>query len=345
MKFSMIAAPLIVFIEVIVWVNFFNYGQAQVRELDQEIMDIQVNYCIEAATDRMLAETSDLELNYQDMSSFNVNPQVAYEYYVMLLTRNLGYVDSYENRQIVIDNNIPFFAVCEGDGMYIWYKTPVNVGDAVSGNEVSTGFEMVCTPKLPYTYIVDDDTAYYYNLSMETYTEYTLVPDQKTVNGEVMRNGKKEYPTTFKLHDITADNRDMSKFRLSYAITDRLTQALWIGTDGRSDVVVNLQSVVTDYVTNELQGITCISALVDNADNATADKFTFGVGGAVVTSTKNFIVYYLDGNPDTLYYLPAVVFREYAGKDYRLMNTTEYKVCKDAIECAKYGAYLDTRFY
>lgn len=338
MKFSLIAAPLIVFIEVIVWVNFFNYGQAQARELDQQIMDIQVNYCIEAATAQMLEETSDLELNYQDMSSFNVNPQVAYDYYVMLLTRNLGYTDSYANRQTVISNNIPFFAVCEGNGMYIWYKTPVSVGDAVTGEEASTGFEMVCSPKLPYTYIVDDDTAYYYNLALETYTEYTLDTAQTAVNGNST--------TTFKLHNISPDDKDMAKFRLSYAITDRLTQALWIGTSGRSDVVVNLQNVVSDYVTNELKGITCISVLVDNADNSKAEKFTFGVGGAVVTSTKNFIVYYLNGDDTTLYYLPAVVFRDYQQRgDYRLNGAVEYKVCKDAVEAAKYGAYLDTRFY
>ena len=111
MKFSVLALPFVVLMDIVVFVSFIMWQHESVYEFEQRQLDLQVNYAIDAATQEMLENSSHLSTDYADWGSMVVEPEVALDTYLAVLVRNFGWGDTAKTREELLDTSIPFFTI------------------------------------------------------------------------------------------------------------------------------------------------------------------------------------------------------------------------------------------
>lgn len=186
------AFPMILLIDIIVYMNFFQWQQESIYEFEQRQIDLQVNYAVTAAAQEMLEDGTNIDTDYSNWGDMTVEPELALDTYVSVLLRNLGYSDSEKNREELITDNMPFFIVAAYDGYYV-YGTVADAVEVSPGN-FQVAYPKKWSPKLPYSSTTGSGSnvkSIFYNLGGTTYDAYingVWQADVKYVNDSQGRN-------------------------------------------------------------------------------------------------------------------------------------------------------------
>ncbi len=288
MKFSIFALPFVFLLDIFVMLNFLNWHRQSLYEYQERQMDIQVNYCIDAATQRMLEGTSDIRADWSDWKAISVDPEIAYDTYLELLVRNAGYYSSEATKKDCEAMFVPFFCVCAYDGYYMLLpqETEITVPKASKPSETITykATEMVWTPKLPYSY-VDPSTI---SADGRSYTLWGLNLNCKDAikvvkSGTTMSAVKRS--TECPLNHI--DQRQ----QIANKVADSCITALYhtVRTDRVIYISANGNDNADIFGNNHIQGPTCITYM--SPDNIEFNTYVLGFGGARIDE-NDFVACY-----------------------------------------------------
>ncbi len=285
MRYQVIAFPLGILMGVFMFINFTLWYQVSVYEFEQRQMDLQVNYAVDAAVQEMLANGTHLGTDYADWGSMTIEPEVALDTYLAVLIRNLGWADSEENREDLIESSMPFFCVATYDGYYMYMRQQEKV------NGVTT-YPHVWTPKLPYSDLVADPshpgmyTYYFYNVgetSYGTYTEY---------------NNKVKYDNVLNATASGPGSLERAQEVVSDTLTDACNSALYIGLMGEVDNELYIPASFSQWSNSNPVKSPSVLTYMSRSDETTKyDKVTFGIGGAKIDDAQFCICYQYNGVP------------------------------------------------
>ena len=277
MRFSVLAIPLVLLMDIFIMLSFFNWHQESVFEWEQRQADLQVNYAIDAATQEMLKNTPVLYTDYANWGSMQVDPEVAYYTYVSLLIRNYGWNDIPENRAAIEDTSIPFFCVVAYDGYYMLMREPCITKETLSNGMVveNLTYDLKWTPKLPFAEQEADGTIYSYNLGT---SEFTTLKN----NTLKLDNSYNTYP----------DRLARRQTIISEKLNDIMNKALFLGTNGYATNEIYIPAISGEFIqTNAVERPSCITYLIPESRYKGKRVATFGLGGARIEEA-NFVICY-----------------------------------------------------
>lgn len=286
MKYSALAFPFVILMDIVVFVSFIMWQHESVYEFEQRQLDLQVNYAIDAATQEMLENSTHLNTDYANWGSMTVEPEVALDTYLAVLVRNFGWGDTDQHRAELLESSIPFFTVATYDGYYMYCKQKDIIETNGVQNEVYT---QKWTPKIPYSEVVEVGPSkfkyYMYNLGSDTYGTYDGVklkldnPLSKTSNS----NG----------------GYSRSRIVIADALTDACTTALYSALEGKTNVEWIIPASYSEWSNSRSIDRPSVLTYISRSDQAVLyDTVTFGIGGAKVDEAT-FCILYKDsmGNP------------------------------------------------
>lgn len=334
MRFNILAVPMMIFIELVVMLNFVEYNQQAIYEIEEELLDIQVNYAVDASVQAMLESTGDIDAGYTDWGRIKLDPQVAYDTYVAMLLRNFGWSDSAKNRADLEGFAIPYFCVATYDGYYLW--KPVR--------EVTTAgvsYPLKASPKMPYYWGTDgvggsfdktDDGFPYYCLN------FSLDKADK-----IDRNGSSIVLQKNAPSPIT---RQKTVEVINYTLADEITKAIYVRLDGhfngRYSLPAKLEATPTTEGTLPVLNPTVITTLIADDGMSKFDHMISGFGAAKI-DTLDSVVCYKVGTTKYFHYLRNV--NKSTGMINR--NGASYiieRVYKEEIDALREGYEYDVYF-
>lgn len=290
MKNIIIAFPLVLLMDVIMFVSFIMWQHESVYEFEQRQLDLQVNYAIDAATQEMLENSSHLGTDYANWGSMIVEPEVALDTYLAVLLRNFGWADTERAREQLLDVSVPFFTVATYDGYYIYCKQR----DTVVTNSVQNKvYSHKWTPKIPYTDVeMKTDGSgnpypvyYLYNLGDITYGTY--VNNKLKLDNKFVNNGSNTYATYSHSRMVIAD-----------ILTDASTTALYSALEGKTNVEWVIPSSFSQWSNSRPIDRPSVLTYISRVDNSVMyDTVTFGIGGSKIDNANFCILYYRNGQP------------------------------------------------
>lgn len=334
MRFLTLALPIPILMMIIAFFNFYQYNQESVYICEERMMDIQVNYCTDAAVQQMIKETMDLGATYRNQNAVTVDPQIAYDTYVMMLCRNFGWSDTEQNRTEIASDSIPFFCVAGYDGYYMFErckdKEVIDAGDGTSYVQDAPGFVLKSTPKLPYTY-EKNGTMYALNLSWTTCTSVKSNP---------------VYSNSIKAQDVIDTNTPypLSKADAQWIITQKLseemTYALQRGTEAKATTTIFIPNAQAKLDVPSIEGPSVFTYLVSPSGASMFEHNLYGYAGTRIDENRRCVCYQVNGQK--LY-----TYQENATNDKVIKNGVSYSIeyiCDDRFEAAKRGYYFDIDF-
>lgn len=343
-----IAFPITLLMDVLVFLNFYNWQQQAVYEFEQRQMDLQVNYAVDAAVHDMLYDGTHLGTDYATWGEMTTEPEVALDTYISVLLRNLGWADTAKNREDLIYSSIPFFCVATYDGYYVYCKqTDVIEGHDYAGNEYEyRHYPMVWTPKLPYAhteYILDQEVAgggevhyntYIYNLGFETY-------DMITDKGDIqLQNGMYADPNT------GFGSRADARSTINNTLTDACNNALYLGLMDVAENAWYLPATFSSWSNNNPVESPSVLTYISRTDgNTKYQTVTFGIGGARIDDAEFCICYMDDSDGDGVkeklytYSSNREKLNSFHASDVEILLVTS-----TAKEAAENGYFFDLRF-
>lgn len=173
MKWSAIAIPIVLLIDILVLINFTNYRQAEFDALKQREYDIMVNYACDAAMQEAMEQAMNTSVDYRDVYAINLDPEYALYTYTECILRALGWSVTEENRDIILQEYTPYFIVVESDGFYTYsgiqdtFDYVTGVGDVITSNIKPNEWSV----KLPFSEY-DDRYIYIYSMEDNYYVKY-----------------------------------------------------------------------------------------------------------------------------------------------------------------------------
>lgn len=286
MRYMALGFPLAILIDCIVFVNFFAWQQQALYEFDQRQMDLAVNYAADAATQEMLANGTHLGTDYANWGEMVVEPELALDVYLAVLIRNLGWADSEENRQALIESSMPFFCVAAYDGYYMYSMQHEVLNTGLVDNDV---YEMRWTPKLPYSESIKTGSGsynyYLYNLGDSVYGMFS--EDRPNVI-------KMDY--TLSMTSEGPGSVSRAHTVVNTTLTNACNSALFTGLEGDVDAEIYIPSSFSEWSnSNPVQSPTVL-VYMTRPDNRTAyDVVTFGLGGSKIDDAQFCICYRYNG--------------------------------------------------
>ncbi len=336
MRYTLIAFPLVLLIEVYTFVNFFQWQQQSVYEFNQRQQDLWVNYSTDAAVQEMLSDGTHINTDYADWGSMTVEPEVALRVYQSMLLRNMGWGDSDRNREDIIEDYTPFFMVCAYDGYYMYCRQHEIINETLKDGTVtqvhSYGFHW--TPKIPYSRTVKnpDGTSkvYFYYLGSDEYGTCDISGDN--VSTTVLSLKKNNI-----LNDGTGmGSKSMAKVVIAENVTDAMNSALFVGLEGDVDATYYIPAEMSEWSSsNSIESPTVITYVSTESGTIKYDVVSFGIGGAKIDDA-NFVVCY-KRNGEKLY--------AWASDRDKLSGVSIVEVLTSAEEAASKGYYFDVEFY
>ena len=299
MKYMVIAFPLTVLMDILIFINFFQWQQQAVYEFEQRQMDLQVNYSVDAAVHDMLHEGTHLDTDYATWGEMTVEPEVALNTYVSVLLRNLGWSDNEYNRQDLIDSSIPFFCVAAYDGYYMYCRQTDYVQDTDGSDLPYRHYPMMWTPKIPYSNSVwsSDNryNIYIYNLGFNTYDLFqTARPANGTYPAAAARLAV-DLPILRGTSNGPGSVTD-AKAVVNNELTDACNNALYLGL---MDVIDNSWYLPSSFSTwsnnNPVESPTVLTYITRSDGRSWYETSTFGIGGAKIKDAEFCICYTRDG--------------------------------------------------
>ena len=278
---------LFAFMAIMVLGSMYSGLSAYSRRSLEEFESLHLAYAIDQASDAAaykMIDTDNINSDYADMDSIQVNPQVAIDTFLDTLAFNYGMRPNKENRALLMNKYVPSFTVAGYDGF--WIAQP-----AISYDNDKVELTMVFTPKLPYrvSQTVGDETTYY-ALNMGSQSAIKLNSKTKTFTRVDV--------SKLKVSKSTAKNPDLSNYDTRQALINKsLTNAIGASIDANVDKekwsnTFFLPGNLTKYTSvNPVSGPSII-ALVENVDLLTGRKASaFSITGSKVTSSRPLIGY------------------------------------------------------
>lgn len=338
MKFSMITYPLLLLMEVLVFMNFITYHEKCIGDFDQRQCDLIVNYACDAAVQMAIDYSSSIYTDYDDWGKVTIDPEVALNGYLACAVRGMGWSDSKKNREMFLADCLPFFCVASYDGYYMLERTAVNHeqeivhNDAVVGTTDNELFELVWTPKIPYIYRKNNSDAYYnLNLNFDTVTKF----DGNTV---VKRYAGPDIPKAYEQRQsISSTISDACQSAYEKAIADTI-----YGEDLYSFYIPADSSIHSVGDVNAIESTSIYTVLMNRYNYANTGTLAYGVGGSAIQTASYVIGYEVGGNK----YYTYATNREELEQIYNTNGTFSgiIKVFPSSQAAAKAGHYYDLRF-
>ena len=324
MKWLSLAFPLVLLMDAIIAINFIFWNEKAIYEYEQRQLDIQVNYAVDAAAQEMLYNTARLYTDYADWGKFNIDPEVAWYTYKEALIRNFNWSRSQENFDNMVADNIPFFVVICYDGYYAKLKVPVQTSaDGSSGTTKVTSYELRWTPKLPFTRVASDGSIRMYNLGEKQYTSFNQSTSLKVDN------------------TMTPDELYYKQVTVSNTITELLNKALFMGTEGNTEVGMYIPPSYTEFVkTNAIETPTVLTYLDYQYGKSSQGYSIFAIGGSKIDEADFVICYEYNGKK---LYTYARYRDDVEAKYGTFMTLIDVKT--SAFLAAEDGYYYDLNFY
>lgn len=285
MKFTMLAAPLMILYMAVIYLNFADYQRETWTNMQERHLDIAINYAVDAAIDRMTEDSSDLGLDYQWFESVNADPQLALDMYKLIMLKNLQYSIN-ENNYAYIEGCTPLFVVATYDGYYMAREREVNEEGS---------YRLTWNPKMPYYYqknVGGVDYLYALNLGLEDALRWYSNDDGAKCE-RVFIDGV-----------LTANEQ---KSIISSCISDDMMVALW-DIRGGSEVSQTLYvpSDMTTWTSTNPINSTTVLAYVDGIDLGNNTSYSaFGIGGSRIVH-EEFVVCYEKGGKKLYIYATDV---------------------------------------
>ena len=254
--------------------TFFLANSRAVRDWNESFrLDLAVNYACDAAMQEVVATTEDLGADYAAWGRVKVQPQTALDEFCTVLLKNYGMSCSEQNMDMIRVENLPVFAVCTYDGVYVAKLETINESGAR---------DLIFSPKIPYVYkdTVNDKT-YCLNLKGENANCFDR-PNYKIRRVDV--------PSDLSLEKQSAIVND--------TISTEFMNALWEGRGHTSTHDFYLPSGLMKVNPANSIASTTIMAYVDNFSFITgAEIRAFGVGGTSISTNDFVCCYYVNGSP------------------------------------------------
>ena len=339
MKYSILAMIYIILLDALVFLGFTMRQNEVLYEQQQRQQDIQVNYATDAATWMMLNETPDIDIDYTNISTIVLSPEVALNTYEAMMVRGLGWSDEKATRQVFEDAYMPFFIVAVYDGYYIYgvvYDIDDFKGTRVEGIE-NVIYPKMWTPKIPFAEEEPGTTGgiNIYTLGTDSYIRYDYGTSSYRT---LMYTENSRYVA--KPGDINKSyQNDMVPF-VSSELTEAANKALYIAKAQFSTEKIFIPSSYSNWGSNQpIDHPTVLAYMDTNGNNTRYSHVSFAIGGTRITEADYYIAYYHNGKP--LYTKVANRKKvEAAGID----AGTETEIYTSAIEAALNGYYYDIRY-
>ena len=338
MKFSAIAYPLILLMEILVFMNFIEYHNKCMGDFDQRQCDIIVNYACDAAIQMSVDYSSSIYTDYDDWGNISIDPEVAFNGYLACAVRGMGWADTQENRDRFMTDCLPFFCVAAYDGYYMLERTEVIYPQEIVKADGTTEeidnkvYELIWTPKIPYAYEGNNGNSYFgLNLNFDSVTKF----DGNTV---VKRYNGPDSPTPYEQKQtVTAMISDACQNAYEKAIADSI-----YGEDIYRFYIPADSSVNNVGDVNTIDGPSVYTVLMNTYYYADTGTMAYGVGGSKIQTAAYCLAYEVGGNK----------FYTYATNKQKLENIYNsngtfsgvLKVFPSARAAAKAGYYYDMRF-
>lgn len=272
---------------VISFVGAIKWQQEAINEAEMRLLDMQVNYAVDAAVQEMLEQADNLNTDYADWGSMQLDPEVARKTYVQVLLRNLGWSETKENIEALEQNCIPFFCVAVYDGYYMWAHQ--DTWTEVNGIKNTTR-DLMWSPKLPYASQKYTDgmsrseaTLYYYNIGNRTYGTY--------------RNGRLKVDNTLRLSGTGEGSLMSARKAIADSVSNSCTYALLYATEGKSNQAVDIPFIKSSWIDSNPITTPTVLTVINSPDGVFTkfNHFVYGVGGAKVDEAEFCICYLKNG--------------------------------------------------
>lgn len=301
MRWQLLALPLVLLMDILVYLNFYNWQQKSFYEFEQRQLDLQVNYAVNAAMQETLETGTHIDTDYLYWGSIQLEPQIALDTYTMMLCRNFGWADTEANRKDIDTASIPFFILATYDGYYVYgmqsciesIELKDNDADDTNNRKIDNYiYEKKWTPKIPYaeadveivenpdgTKTMNNKTIYMYFLDEEYYGKY---------EGKVITRKNPYINTT----DDVYGSIGRAKKVISQCLTDACNSAMYMGLLESNDKVWYIPDTFSEWSSSRpISSPTILTYLNREDQRVKFDVCTFGVGGAKIDETNFFICY------------------------------------------------------
>ena len=255
-------------------IGAYNFVKVNQQEFEEIKLSIAANRASDAAVAQLL-ESTDLGTDYETKGKIRVTPNDALNTFVDVLLFNYGIIPDEYFRQQVKQDFLPVFVVAVNDGFYIAEKQRTT--DSVEGSS----YELVFTPKLPYTYKVNGKTI---SLNLAA-TSYIEVEGNSMVKKEGIPQGLNSKD------DVVREINKTIQEKVAYAIESRNEL-----TVDKSENSFFLPAGLTSITgANPIRG-TAVLAIVQNVNLSTIKGIsTYSVATNEITDRRYVVGYYDNG--------------------------------------------------
>ena len=301
-------------------VGEFAYTRALDEKVEQHYLAEVVDYCSDAAVQDML-NSADLSMDYMNVNYLEVDPTIALQAFVDNYLKCYDMALTTDNRYNVMLNYMPAFCVAAFDGYYLATVEKVtSSGPRSNGTQGYTGYNLVFTQKMPYTYTPDNSTQKTYALNLEG--EYYYEVDGSLLS---KRTG---YPIGITCREdlLNVINTKVSD-SINYAIAERnKSDEVWANTFYIPTQLTAVRAV------NPIQGVSVL-ALVQNVETPSGREVsTFSVAGSKIKAIRMVVCYQRNGQK---YYCYADKLPAGGG------GVTIEEICNTMKEAAEKGYQYD----
>lgn len=265
-QFKVLIIPIALYIWFGTMVYFIQFYQDTYVSLQEQTLDVVVNYAVDAAVDEMVANTADLGLDYAEWETVNVDPEVALDMFTVIFAKAYNMSLSEDNVAAIRSSYLPVFCVAGYDGYYIAQPTRINSSGA---------HDAVFSVKQPYYYNGGSGGIYALNLGGV---------DAKRFDGNSIQR-------------VTAPiNQKTQRSIINAVVSDAIMETAYNQQDGYMFSTVFLPAEMTNLTrTNPIERPTVLAYMsnVELGFGRVGD--VFGIGGARVTHQRFVGGYLRDG--------------------------------------------------
>lgn len=267
-----------------IYLGMGRFYEKSLQQFESLHLAYTIDLCSDAAAFKMM-DTDNINADYADMDSVQVNPQVAKDTFVDVFCFNYGMMPNAENRSLIQNKYIPNLTVAGYDGF--WMAQPACYEDS----NIKTSYGLVFTPKLPYkAELKKDGRTTYYALNMGSQSAIKLPSNEKS-SGSFVK-------TPISKLTSNKPGKDLSDYNVRQAVINKdLTDAIGASVATNIDPkkwknTFFLPGNLTTYTdVNPVSGPS-ILALVENVDLLTGKKASaFSITGAKITTARPVVGY------------------------------------------------------
>lgn len=288
MKFQAIAYPLVLLIDVIMFVSMYQWNKQSLEEFQQKQLDIQVNYATTAGVDLMLNETAHINTDYATWGEMDCDPYQGWNGFMACLIRSFGWADTPENREALEADYMRFMCVAVYDGYYMKQRSRELDSELVVGGspvDIQT-YPLIWTPKIPYAEVANNGSSYYfrsYNLNYDSYYRDTVMKNTGNLidHTRVVENKGGNYVT-----------ENHQRAVVTGALTEAINAAIFADMNGANSIEYYIPFEYSEFThTNGIEGPSIITYITREGGTYKNGVSTFAVGGSKIDDANWYICF------------------------------------------------------